>query len=1204
MEMPETDKTRPVRRWFWRWLLKLALWFVTLTAVVLGIVAVVGLIAYWNLSGIANFALSKFADPYRIELGRVDVSERGVVRLGDVRIRPPLDFGTATDIPWVTLAGVDLSYDWAELRREHRLRSIVLRQPAIHLDDVSLKVLGLDGETTKASAPDEVAPPFDLRSLGRITDRIEIVSGSLVVNTSRAPRFEAGWDASIPAIDFSHPDWLNVDPLTLRFSDLKIGKEGGGGSVDRIALAGRIRSDLRGIEIARLGLENPKLKLTPDLFSAAKAGARKEKASAPATDTDKESKAAFQILLGVLDVRGAALEVSGFESTPPVSLTTELVWKDLTIDGSRIRSAAPLTWSVENLKVGDLATVEKVTSVFVPTTLVERGRVESIEIEGPRLLLTPKTVPERATPAADAAKTATAPLPEGEKRQPAWEIGALSVRRGALEARDWQFNGLEIPIVKVADISADGKALSAASFSAEGGPAVEDAVQSIELRGVSAGEAEKGPMEVESIAAKFRVGSVLREKRLDALVISKPVLRLTDEALPGWFEKEVAAPESVGEEKAAAILTVDDLSMVDGDLRVDTRGMDGRIPKLEGAFSIAKAPGNQGKGEDLLYCLKLERLNVGQREEKPAAASAEPAKPVEKLGGLFPGDDTDPKPTNARAIGIREQDVALLRELNIDFTPAGIQRDRRIERIEVKGAELQVGDALRGLVDGKSTATPKANEKDAPLQQSPQPQAATGDKKAWRIGELAVTETHVRFQALIPQIEGLEFAIETKLQDVPLSQGGLLAQDSRQKVEIAGIEIRDPYDGFITVATLPTIFVEFSLAGLLSQRIDKIDLINPAIHVGQGLFWWVEYQRKYRQTNEGTAFTGAGAAPVAPNDEGQAATNWEIREINAHLGKIVIAPVGRPIGIVPFPFNASTNLINGEIALKLQIPKEQQFVYRFPDLKLDLFGLAGNVEFNVPIKQESNNLVQTFTLDRAVWKQHEATGLFLTVTYDQDGVYGRFGGASYGGYAEGQFNAYFSDVGKWDAWIAGTKMDMGPITKVLAPENFIMDGKIDLKLISQGKGLVFGETSGELRTLSPGRIDVTKVNELIEELPDSWSEMKRSATQLGLDTFKAFEYETGRGDLYFLNRDGWLKLDLRGPTGSRVLEAYAHDWRREGAPPPSIEEKLADFKVSKDAEEPEPELTTPEAASGISTPVPEKTGRKSPLPQSPAFGRR
>ena len=199
----------------------------------------------------------------------------------------------------------------------------------------------------------------------------------------------------------------------------------------------------------------------------------------------------------------------------------------------------------------------------------------------------------------------------------------------------------------------------------------------------------------------------------------------------------------------------------------------------------------------------------------------------------------------------------------------------------------------------------------------------------------------------------------------------------------------------------------------------------------------------------------------------------------------------------------------------------------------------------MPIEQKDNNMVQWFELDRAVWKQYEAEKMFMEVTYDAKGIYGKFGGNAYAGYVEGQFNVYLDDLGKWDAWLAGSNMDMGPITQALTPENFLMDGKVSARLVSEGRRLDLGETWGDVKTLTPGRIDVSKLDKVIAGLPDAWPRWKTTSTQLGLETLKRFDYDTGRGDLYFVGQDGWLRLDLRGPAGSRVFNLYAHDWRKK-----------------------------------------------------------
>lgn len=1223
-DTPETPTPKPAavrRRWLGRWLIKLAGWFVALSFSALLIGGLVAVIAWHNLTGLANLAVSRFARPYRVDFGRVEVAERGLIRLEQVTVRPPRALAGPGDEPWVTLAGADLAYDFDELRRERRFRSIVLRGPVVRIDDASLETLGLaDGPGKPAGSGGAKAPPLDLKRLGRVTDRIEVVGGSWVIDTSRGPRMEGNWDVTVPPIDFGAAEWLNLEPFAIRLTDLRFGREGEGGTIDRVAVTGRVRSDLRGLEIGEFAIDTPRLVVTPDWLPAATAATVPAPAVVAGETTSDAGQRPFDVVVNALSLRDAEVRVSGFQggkggwAFPDSRLKTGIAWRGLHWDGQRLKTDGPLMLAFSGLRIGEgfpdsgpLAEVEGIEIGFDPAQLLGRGRVESIRLTSPRLNLTPESTRELR----ELMGGTRAPNGAGEKSPAPWEIGEVSVSGGQISAAGWEWEGRRLPGVSLG-LSADLHELSAERFQVEKPAAsAKQAVEVTDLR-IEGAQPDQAVASVDRVMVEFSLPDLLSQRRLSRLAIEQPELTLTDQALPDWMAtwQPAGAESGPAEEKTAPAWAADDLSVTGGRLTLDSEAFGGRLPDLQGEFSLAALPvADPIEAEPVDARQRPLRLRLGQlrvrdrgqtsmaqgadAEAKPAATEPEPPAGG-RLGGLFPQDppvaqELPAKAPADRQASIAEQDVAMLRELSIDFTPQGVQQERRIERIEVKGGEFQVGDALQRLVTGGETATaPKAGEEAAPAPVQapapappavdPAPQAAAGGAAkppGWRVGEVSITETQVRFQALIPQIEGLEFGIETKLLDVPLSQEGILSQDQRQKIEIAGIEIRDPYDSFITVAFLPTIFVEFSLAGLVNQRIEKIDLLHPAIHVGQGLFWWIEYQRNYRKQNEGVAIGGAAAEAAGV---GGGASDWVIDEINAHFGKIVIAPAGQPLGIVPFPFSASTNLNKGEIALKLQIPKEQQHVYQFPDFELDLYGLKGDIEFNVPIKQQDNNLVQTFTLDRAVWKQHEAQDLYLSVTYDAKGVYGKFGGAAYGGYAEGQFNAYLEDLGRWDAWIAGTDMNMGPITGALTPENFLMDGKVNAKLVSQGKGLLFGETTGEVRTLSPGRIHITKLDDILADLPEGWSQLKQSATRLSLDTLKEFSYDTGRADLYFVNQDGWLRLDLEGPSGSRRFQVQAHDWRQGGADQPG--------------EPGAPDEPGAVADQAVPSPVPSETGAK------------
>ena len=286
------------------------------------------------------------------------------------------------------------------------------------------------------------------------------------------------------------------------------------------------------------------------------------------------------------------------------------------------------------------------------------------------------------------------------------------------------------------------------------------------------------------------------------------------------------------------------------------------------------------------------------------------------------------------------------------------------------------------------------------------------------------------------------------------------------------------------------------------------------------------------------------AASVGFENEGSDANepDWQIKEINASAGKIVIAPTGVPIALVPLPFNATTKMSDGAIELKLSIPDED-YIYHFQDYKVDLHGLEGKVQFNVPVQDENNNLVQTFALDRAIFRKYEAENLYLTVTFDSNGVYGKFGGDAYSGYTEGEFNFYLNDPGKWDAWIAGTDFDTGPLTDVIVPENFKMNGLATVKIVSEGRGKVPGETTGEITLETPGWFNITKLDEILEGLPPEWNQLQRSLTTLGLTALKRFDYEQGAGSLSLHEQEGGLELRFAGPYGTRGLNLHLHDER-------------------------------------------------------------
>src|SRR5213075_2525263 len=84
------------------------------------------------------------------------------------------------------------------------------------------------------------------------------------------------------------------------------------------------------------------------------------------------------------------------------------------------------------------------------------------------------------------------------------------------------------------------------------------------------------------------------------------------------------------------------------------------------------------------------------------------------------------------------------------------------------------------------------------------------------------------------------FNIETTLKDIPLSLALSDAAEEMQQQEIADFSITSPLDSFAPVFTMKTLFVRYSIAGLIRREIEEVQVLNPTIYVGEDLFWYFD----------------------------------------------------------------------------------------------------------------------------------------------------------------------------------------------------------------------------------------------------------------------------------------------------------------------------------------------------------------------------
>lgn len=484
--------------------------------------------------------------------------------------------------------------------------------------------------------------------------------------------------------------------------------------------------------------------------------------------------------------------------------------------------------------------------------------------------------------------------------------------------------------------------------------------------------------------------------------------------------------------------------------------------------------------------------------------------------------------------------------------------ERRVESLLVEGGQIEFGDALLSVLDSGSSAQP------APAP-APASAAEPVDQKKWHAGSVSVRDLNITLQRVAPGLPPFSFTTQFEAEDTPLEPEGLVENIEPQRVELSNLMIPSPYGLSRPVARLDTIFVHFTLDGLLRRRISKVEILHPTLYVGQPLFWYVDY---YRNFAAGGARDGAGARQVAlasATDDlaldvaaetvsGPPRQSWIVEELQVHSGKLVLAPKGVPLPGFrqPFPFSFTTRLESGQFEAVFDIPQDN---YPLPDLKLEFIGMKGQVQFNLPMKEVDNNLTETFTVDQIRWKQLHVEKGHLSVTYDSNGIYGKFGGEAYEGYIEGGFDVYLNDSYTWDGWIAATGVRATEITEKLTPAYLLLDGQFNGTLIAAGDAKELYQADLDFTSTGSGNFSISGLDDMLNELPPpNTAALTDQFTRIGLETLRDFAYDTVHAKGRLHGREGAGFLNISGPLGSRNIEINVLDHRWKVDPPPEAEQ--------------------------------------------------
>lgn len=472
--------------------------------------------------------------------------------------------------------------------------------------------------------------------------------------------------------------------------------------------------------------------------------------------------------------------------------------------------------------------------------------------------------------------------------------------------------------------------------------------------------------------------------------------------------------------------------------------------------------------------------------------------------------------------------------VQVNFTPEDVIQHQRIDSVRMTGGLLTVGEAMQRLLGSTSPApTPTP----VPLAASP---TSSSNGGGWSLGALDISGVRARIEDTRPGLSQLYFTLNTNMRNV--SANGISSQllDEMQTVELTNIILRSPIRPVAKIVTLRSVFVRFTLADLAKRHLHDVTLLRPTIYVSQDLFTYME-----------RASAGGPEAAPAPQAAPATATvatapGWSVDHLEVKFGRLVLgsgtdtsANVGLPLEFETSADNlALDNLAKLQIQAVLRVPKQS---YEFPDYQIAVNNVRGDLRFSYPPEKGEKNLVQKLEMDGVRWRQYQAKDAWVAVTFDGRGINGLFGGNAYRGYVNGGFSFFFQDSSPWIGWVAGTGVDTGGITDVVAPQNFHLTGPLDFELQLDAFRKDIGRVRGVFHLTQPGKLKIGKLDDMIANIPGEWPALKQSSTRIALETLRDFDYTKAGGDFWFVDSLGLLNLDLSGPTGSRKFEIALHD---------------------------------------------------------------
>jgi len=468
----------------------------------------------------------------------------------------------------------------------------------------------------------------------------------------------------------------------------------------------------------------------------------------------------------------------------------------------------------------------------------------------------------------------------------------------------------------------------------------------------------------------------------------------------------------------------------------------------------------------------------------------------------------------------------------VTASPFGLLQ-RHVAKVEVIGGELFTGALYDTMEKIPTASNSKGNSKGLD----------------WTIGRLEVSRGTVMLQKLSPDLPAIPVRLGAR-HPIILHNLKLGAPDDspemniEQKAEIVNVNILSPFDPVAPVFSFPLIRVRFTYQELWHHQIREVELMRPTMFLGEDLFWFTGQFEKQRN-----ALPAQG--PTAP---------WQIHHFEVDYGQLAVNAFGQPVVHLPFFLQTKVDNIRLDQLDKISAKSTiaiQRLDQDYPDYKINLVGLTGQLYFSLPPTNDTaNNVVTTIKVEEMSWNDIPVKNISSGVTFDPNGVYVKLNGGCEGGQLTGNFEFYYSKGFTWNADFFADKINCQPIAEKLGGKYLDLTGELDGKISVQGKITDIQKCQGTLTLPHPGVLKIKSLDDLLDRLPADTSALKKDVLKIAIDSFKTYPYLSGQLNVDYKPEGGVGTLQLDSLKGQRKFSMYWH--------PYGADDKTS--KVAKDAD--------------------------------------